>query len=275
LSSKRIDLKGEIGMMKITTVMASTLVLSLIGTGCATKKYVAKTIAPVETRVTGTETKNGDQDKQIAAHGTQIEELDRDLSRTKEKVTDADAKAVAAGDAARQADAKAAQAGVAAENANKNAEGVRTFASNGINQLGHTVDAMNTYQMTKSETVLFDVNQSKLTDAAKAQLDEFAKTASGAERYMIEIQGFTDKTGAASYNESLSERRAQAVARYLAVEHKVPVRMINQLGAGYALPVADDKTRDGRKQNRRVEIRLYVPDAVSVSGSTAKAGGQQ
>jgi len=261
--------------MKITTMMASTLALSLIGTGCATKKYVAKTIAPVESRVTGTETKNGEQDKQITAHGTQIEELDRDLSRTKEKLNDADSKAVAAGDAARQADAKAAQAAQAADVANKNAEGARTFASNGINQLGHTVDAMNNYQMAKTVTVLFAVNQAKLTDDAKAQLDEFAKSAAGMERFMVEVQGFTDKTGAVSYNESLSERRAQAVARYLAVEQKLPVRAINQLGAGYALPVADDKTRDGRKQNRRVEVRLYVPETASVSGSTAKAGGQQ
>jgi len=65
------------------------------------------------------------------------------------------------------------------------------------------------------------------------------------------------------------------VARYLANEHKIPVRSITMLGSGYAQPVADDKTRDGRKQNRRVEVRLYVPEAASTSSTVAKAGGQQ
>ncbi len=87
---------------------------------------------------------------------------------------------------------------------------------------------------------------------------------------MIEVQGFTDKTGPASFNETLSQERADAVARYLANEHKIPVRSISTLGSGYALPVADDKTRDGRKQNRRVEVRLYVPEAGS--GALAQAG---
>jgi outer membrane protein OmpA-like peptidoglycan-associated protein len=54
-------------------------------------------------------------------------------------------------------------------------------------------------------------------------------------------------------------------------EHKIPVRTINTLGSGYALPVADDKTRDGRKQNRRVEIRVWVPEANA--GSQVVAGG--
>jgi flagellar motor protein MotB len=42
------------------------------------------------------------------------------------------------------------------------------------------------------------------------------------------------------------------------------------LGSGYALPVADDKTRDGRKQNRRVEIRLFVPEVASTSSNVAR-----
>lgn len=261
--------------MKMTMMMGSALALSLLGTGCATKKYVAKTVAPVETRLEATDAKNGEQDKTITQHGTQIEELDRDVSRTKEKLADTDAKAVAAGDAAKKADAKADDAARAADGANKAADNARTFAANGISQLGHTVDAMNNYQMTKSAVVLFGVNRYNLTDDAKTQLDELSKTAGGTERYIIEVQGFTDKTGPAAVNEPLSEKRAEAVARYLANEHKIPVRSMTMLGSGYAQPVADDKTRDGRKQNRRVEVRLYVPEAASASSAVAKAGGQQ
>jgi outer membrane protein OmpA-like peptidoglycan-associated protein len=133
---------------------------------------------------------------------------------------------------------------------------------------------MNKYQMTKSETVLFGVNRWILTDDEKAKLDEFAKSVNGLDRYVIEVQGFTDKTGPASYNETLSQERAEAVARYLINEHKTPVRSISMVGSGWAQPVADDKTRDGRKQNRRVEVRLFVPEASSASQGFTQSSQQ-
>src|SRR6266404_538665 len=262
--------------MKITGMMVGAVALSLLGTGCATKKYVAKTVAPVEQRVGSTENKNTEQDKTLATHGTQIEEADRDLSRTKEKLTDTDNKAVQAGQAARAADQKADGAKTAADGAQKSADGARTFAEQGLDRLGKTVEGMNKYTMLKTEVVLFGFGKDTLTKEGKAQLDELAKQAAGMDRYVIEVQGFTDKTGNASYNESLSERRAQVVARYLANQYKIPVRSISMLGSGYAQPVADDKTRDGRKMNRRVEVRLWVPEATtSGSRSVASNPGQQ
>jgi OOP family OmpA-OmpF porin len=261
--------------MKLTSMLASAIVLSLVGTGCATKKYVAKTIAPVEQRVGGTETKNTEQDKTLSTHGTQIEEMDRGLSATKEKLSDTDAKATQAGQAAKAADQKADGAKQAADGAQRSADGARTYAEQGLDRLGHTVESMNKYQMTKSETVLFGFNRDTLTDEGKAQLDELAKQAGGLDRYVIEVQGFTDKVGSPTYNESLSERRAQAVARYLANQYKIPVRAISMLGSGYAQPVADDKTRDGRKMNRRVEVRLWVPESSTAGARAASGPGQQ
>jgi len=254
-------------------MMAGALALSMLGTGCATKKYVAKTVAPVESRVTSTEGKNTEQDKQIGDQGKQIADVNTDLSRTKERLTDTDAKAVQAGQSAQQANQAAQQANTAAGNAQRSADGARTFAEQGINRVERTMDAMNRYQMTKSITVLFPVNSSKLSKDAQMEIDDFVKQADGLQRYMIEIQGFTDKTGAASYNEQLSQSRAEAVARYLANDHKIPLRSISMLGSGYATPVADDKTRDGRKQNRRVEIRLWVPEAGS-GAAVAQTGAQ-
>jgi len=264
--------------MKSTLMMAGALVLTLAGTGCATKKYVAKTVAPVESRVTGTEGKNTEQDtklgeqaKQIGEHGQQIDTLSTDLSRTKERLTDADAKAVAAGQAAQRA-------GERADGAQAAADGAKTFAEQGLQradqrstQIERTMEGMNKYKMMQSETVLFTVNQATLSADAKAKLDEIARAAAGQARFVIEVQGFTDKTGSAVANEQLSQARAAAVSRYLVNEHKIPVRTINTLGSGYALPVADDKTRDGRKQNRRVEIRVWVPEANA--GSQVVAGG--
>jgi outer membrane protein OmpA-like peptidoglycan-associated protein len=258
--------------MRITAQIATIAALSLVGTGCATKKYVAQTVAPIDARVTGTETKNTDQDRQIAEHGKSLEELDRSASRTREQLKDTDSKAIAAGEAAAKADQKA-------DGAWKAADGAKSLAQQGIDangQLARTVDAMNKYQVLKTETVLFKFNQATLTDDAKAQLEELAKSTAGQERYVVEVQGFTDKTGSPIANERLSEQRAQEVARFLANEYKIPVRSISMLGSGYAQPVADDKTREGRKLNRRVEVRLYVPEAASATkGYTAKSGGAQ
>jgi len=258
--------------MKSTVLVAGAVALSILGTGCATKKYVAKTIAPVEQRVTGTENKNTEQDKTLATQGTEIADLDKDLSRTKEKLADTDRKAGEAGQAAKAADMKADGAQQAANGAQQAANNAKSFAEAGLDRLGRTVDGMNKFQMSKNETVLFGVGKDTLSADAKAQLDELAKQASTLDRYVIEVQGFTDKTGPASYNDMLSQHRAEAVARYLTNQYKIPVRNITMLGEGYAQPVADDKTRDGRKQNRRVEVKLWVPETASASAKTMAAG---
>jgi len=258
--------------MMMTTKIAAVAALGLFATGCATKKYVAQTVAPIDARVTGTETKNTAQDKEIADHGKSIDELDKGLSRTREQLKDTDAKVASATEAAAKADQKA-------DGAWKAADGAKSLAQQGLDstaQLARTVDAMNKYQVLKTQTVLFAVNRATLNDDAKSQLEELAKSTNGLDRYVIEVQGFTDKTGSTAINDRLSEQRAQEVARYLANEYKIPVRSISLIGSGYALPVADDKTREGRKLNRRVEVRLFVPEAASASTkTTASVGGQQ
>jgi outer membrane protein OmpA-like peptidoglycan-associated protein len=254
-------------------MMTGVLGLILAGTGCATKKYVVQTLAPVETRVTATEAKNVDQDKQIAAQGKEIEEIGTDLSRSKERlaadIASADQKATVAGQTA-------TQAGQRADAAQTSANGARTLAQQGIERtttlertFDRTIEGLNKYKMTRNVTVQFPVNQYKLSDDAKAQLDDIAGSAAGLERYVIEVQGFTDKSGTADINERLSQERAEAAARYLVNQHKIPVRSINMLGSGYASPVADDSTREGRKQNRRVEVRLFVPEITSAAAVTA------
>ena len=205
--------------MKTTITMAGAALMSLMGTGCvATHKYVAKTISPVESRVTATEQKNTDQDKQLADHAKDLDGLSTDLSRTKERVTDADAKAVAAGQSAERAGERADNAQKAADGAQRSAEGAQTTAERGLQRddvIEKNMVAMNKFQMAKSVTVLFAVNQFTLNDDAKAELDELAKMTDGKDRYIIEVQGFTDKTGSALTNERLSEARADSVARYL------------------------------------------------------------
>lgn len=244
-----------------TALIASGLVLSLFGTGCvATRKYVAKTIAPVESRVSGTEAKNGEQDKALADNKGQIENVDRDLSRTKERLSDDEGKITAANSAAAAADAKAAAAGTAASAADAKAQ-------SGLDkntQLAQNVDMfkdavkMDKLKLVKSDTVLFGFNRRNLSDEAKAQLDAVGQSLNGLGKYVVEVQGFTDKIGAQTYNEELSQERATAVARYLANQHKVPLHNITMLGSGEA--EGDQKTRAEREQSRKVDIRVFVPE---------------
>jgi outer membrane protein OmpA-like peptidoglycan-associated protein len=242
--------------MKTSILIAGGLALSLFGTGCATKKYVAKTIAPVEQRVTSVEGKNTEQDTKIAANASQIDAVDKDLSRTKEHLNDVDAKNAAA---AAAADSKATAAANAAIQADvKGQKGIETgtMAAKSVDTLREDV-GNGKFKMTKSDTVLFGFNRKTLSDEAKAQLDSFLQSLDGLSRYVVEIQGFTDKTGSPVYNDALSQERAEAVARYLA-SHKVPLRNITMLGTGVA--DGEQKTRDERAQGRKVDVRVFVPE---------------
>jgi outer membrane protein OmpA-like peptidoglycan-associated protein len=78
--------------------------------------------------------------------------------------------------------------------------------------------------------------------------------------FLIEIQGFASAEGDEGYNVSLSERRADVVQRYL-VSKNVPLFRISNVGLGAEKPVGDNKTRAGREQNRRVEVRLLRASA--------------
>jgi len=252
--------------MKTTMFMAAGLVLSLAGTGCATKKYVAKTIAPVEQRVTSTEGKNTEQDQKLTAQSTQIEGIDKDLSRTKEKLADVDNKAGAAADSARMANEAAKTADTKAQGAQTAADGAQTTAQRGLqglSVLSRNVEGMLKYKELTSGTVLFGVSRKILDDKAKSALDDLAKQIAGTDRFVVEIQGYTDKTGDAAFNEVLSQDRAESVARYLANEHKIPLRSINMLGTGIAS--GDQKTRDERAQARKVDVRIYVPETATAS----------
>ncbi len=117
-------------------MLAGAMVLTVLSAGCATKKYVAQTVAPVETHVANVESKNdaknAEQDKTIAGQGQQIQDLDRSLSQTKEKLSDTDAKAVSAGQSAQQANQAAQEASQAAGRAQQSADGARTFADQGL-----------------------------------------------------------------------------------------------------------------------------------------------
>ena len=130
------------------------------------------------------------------------------------------------------------------------------------------IENLDNYRLVATKAVTFGFNRFELSDDAKAALDEATAGLQDRKNYVIEIRGFTDTTGTAHYNLPLSQKRADAVVRYLTVEHKMPLYRVHVLGVGDVEPVADNKTREGREQNRRVELRLF---AAAVDGDNLQA----
>jgi outer membrane protein OmpA-like peptidoglycan-associated protein len=98
-----------------------------------------------------------------------------------------------------------------------------------------------------------------LSDEAKAILDEIATQAKSERGFVLEVRGFASSDGSARLNDRLSEQRADAVVKYLARQHEIPLRrIVLPFGYGEAIPVADNSTREGRIQNRRVEVKILV-----------------
>jgi len=112
---------------------------------------------------------------------------------------------------------------------------------------------------TMSTTALFDFDSAKLKDAGKDSLHELADEikAKGAKVVDIDITGYTDSTGPAEYNMGLSLRRAQSVADYIIAEG-VDASIIDVKGEGENNPIASNDTREGRAENRRVDINVGV-----------------
>jgi outer membrane protein OmpA-like peptidoglycan-associated protein len=112
------------------------------------------------------------------------------------------------------------------------------------------------YEVTLTDNdVTFGFDKAGLSDEAKAALDAFAAKAKGVDGdAYIEIQGHTDNIGSESYNLKLGHNRADAAMRYLNMEQGVPMFRMNVVSYGEYKPVADNSTRDGRAQNRRVTL---------------------
>jgi outer membrane protein OmpA-like peptidoglycan-associated protein len=242
--------------LSLAVLALAAVFAALVSSGCATKKYVHETMVPVQNKIEDLDKKNTAQDSAIA-------ELGKGVSRADERAQGADSKA---GDAAREA----ARANDSAALASKQAGAAQSTAEKGVAQaaqaersvgtLGTKVENMDNFKLATTEMVLFAVGKSELSKDAEAQLDAFAAKVVPMKHYVIEVQGFTDSTGASAVNIDLSRRRAAAVVRYLTLDRKVPLFRVNTMGYGKASPAADNKTRDGRKQNRRVEVKLFTPD---------------
>jgi len=134
----------------------------------------------------------------------------------------------------------------------------------GVNATNARISAMDDYVVQSTATVNFRVNSAVLSPEAKASLDEVAAAATTLKGYEIEVTGFASAEGSTARNKTLSQRRARAVIDYLVENHNVPLRRIGQsYGFGELQAIADNTTRDGREQNRRVEVKLLVSRGIN------------
>jgi OmpA-OmpF porin, OOP family len=147
----------------------------------------------------------------------------------------------------------------AARGGAKAAQATADAAVSGVNATNDRISALDDYVPQETAAVNFRTGSAVLTADGKAKLDEIATKALNAKGYVLEVTGFADATGNTNFNRALSQRRADAVIRYLVEQHQIPLRrIVTPYGFGSANPVADNKTRDGRAQNRRVEVKVLV-----------------
>lgn len=115
------------------------------------------------------------------------------------------------------------------------------------------------YDVKGEVTVYFAVSSAVVSDEAKQQLKELAGNAVQLKGYMIQVAGYTDSSGNAAYNQELSDKRAEAVVNFLQQECKVPLyRVLSPEGMGESNPAGSNESQQGKKENRRVEVKVLV-----------------
>jgi OmpA-OmpF porin, OOP family len=206
-----------------------------------TARAVESRAAPLEERATTTESKLSEVEQNAQRMSGQIEEL------------------AAVSNAARGG-AKAAQATADA-------------AVAGVNATNERISALDDYEPQTVTAVNFKTGSSILATDEKTKLDEIATKALNAKGYVLEVSGYADATGSIARNRALSQRRADAVIRYLVESHNIPLRrIITPYGYGELNPVGDNTSKEGRAQNRRVEIKLLVNKGLTTAAPTMNPG---
>lgn len=211
-------------MLQKTSIAVPVLAVGLLLTGCATKKYVREETGAVNTRVDSVQ--------------GQVEQAQTRLDTHEKRIGEVATTAQGAASTAQAASKTAQEALDRAQEAGKLAQGKFLYET-----------------VLTDDKVKFGFNKGALSEGAKAALDEFANQIKTENKGVyIEIQGHTDNVGSPKYNEELGQVRADAVRQYLNQKHGFPLHRMNVISYGETAPVADNKTKDGRSQNRRVAL---------------------
>lgn len=162
----------------------------------------------------------------------------------------------------------------AARGGAKAAQETADAAVAGVNATNDRISALDDYVPQEVAAVNFRVGSSVLNAEAKTKLDGIATKAQNAKGYVLEVTGFADSSGSTARNRALSQRRADAVIRYLVEQHQIPLRrIVTPYGFGESNPIADNKTRTGRAENRRVEVKILVNKGLTQPAPTMNPSG--
>jgi len=207
----------------VRVLSVSVLVAAVAVAGCAKKSYVQKEV--------------GEVNKKVDAVSAEVEKTQQRVQKTEVRIDEVDKDAKTGIGEAKDSAGKAM---TKAQEAEKAAKG----------KLIYTVTLSN-------DKVTFPVNRAEISDEAKALIDEAVGPLKAENRGVyFEIEGHTDATGDENYNFKLGEERAMAVRDYIAKTHGIALSRLNVISYGESKAVADNKTREGRAQNRRVVIRI-------------------
>jgi outer membrane protein OmpA-like peptidoglycan-associated protein len=124
--------------------------------------------------------------------------------------------------------------------------------------------------VTMRDKILFDTGQSALKSGSKDSLTKIAEVLNKYDKTEVTIIGHTDNVGSATYNQSLSQRRANAVQLFL-VGRKVHTSRMKPMGMGFDQPVSSNATPEGKAENRRVELHI-TPDVTLMRDAEASSG---
>jgi outer membrane protein OmpA-like peptidoglycan-associated protein len=215
----------------VVPILAASLASS---TACATKGFVRGQVGDVNEKVEGLSRSVEENQERTRANESRIGEVDQ----------------------------KAATAGQRAEAAGKSAMDARA-AADAVNMRADAIEKNNKrliYQVVLSEDKgNFKFGKSDMPDQAKTELDQLvSQLKSEPNGAFIEIEGHTDNAGTNAINYKLGLDRAESVKRYLYEQHQVPLHKISVISYGEEKPVAPNKTKDGRAQNRRVVIKVLT-----------------
>ena len=225
--------------MKKLVLVVPVLALALSGTtACATKKFVRTNVGEVNDKVDTLSKSVEENQERTKANEARIGEVDQ---RATAAAAAADQKAVQAG-------SRADQAYTAAEAVNTRAEAIEKASRRLVYEVVLSEDKGN-----------FKFGKAAMPDEAKAELDTLVQQLKAEPKgAYIEIEGHTDSAGTPDGNYKLGLERAENVKRYLYEQHQVPLHRINVISYGEDKPIAPNKTRDGRAQNRRVVIKVLT-----------------
>jgi outer membrane protein OmpA-like peptidoglycan-associated protein len=223
-------------------VAVPIVALAIAGsTACASKKFVRTSV--------------GEVNDKVDSLGRSVEETQQRTRQNEGRIQEVDQRAQAAGQAAQQANSAAGQAQSAA-----NAAGTRADAAGAKAEAVDKASKRLVFEVVLNEAEgNFKFGKADLPDEAKAEIDKMIEQLKADPKgAYFEIEGHTDNVGGKEINQKVGLERAEAVKKYLYEQHQIPLFKMNVISYGEEKPIAPNKTKDGRAQNRRVVIRVLA-----------------